>query len=58
MVWIWLKIISLLIIKKRLLKQTPYGETSAIGIVGNRYKVFQNAEIFGALDNLIDSAGT
>ena len=33
------------------------GETSAIGVVGNRYKVFQNAEIFGALDNLIDSSG-
>jgi phage/plasmid-like protein (TIGR03299 family) len=33
------------------------GETSAIGVVGNRYKVFQNAEIFGALDSLIDSSG-
>jgi phage/plasmid-like protein (TIGR03299 family) len=43
--------------KKAVIKTDPYGQTSAIGVVGNRYKVFQNAEIFGALDNLIDSAG-
>jgi len=43
--------------KKAVIKTTPYGQTSAIGVVGNRYKVFQNAEIFGALDNLIDSSG-
>jgi phage/plasmid-like protein (TIGR03299 family) len=43
--------------KKAVIKTTPMGETSAIGVVGNRYKVFQNAEIFGALDNLIDSGG-
>ena len=43
--------------KKAVIKTTPFGETSAIGVVGNRYKVFQNAEIFGALDNLIDSGG-
>ena len=43
--------------KKAVIKTTPTGETSAIGVVGNRYKVFQNAEIFGALDNLIDSSG-
>jgi len=43
--------------KKAVIKTTPMGETSAIGVVGNRYKVFQNAEIFGALDNLIDSSG-
>jgi len=43
--------------KKAVIKTTPYGQTSAIGVVGNRYKVFQNAEIFGALDNLIDSNG-
>ena len=43
--------------KKAVIKTTPYGQTSAIGVVGNRYKVFQNAEIFGALDSLIDSSG-
>jgi phage/plasmid-like protein (TIGR03299 family) len=43
--------------KKAVIKTDPYGQTSAIGVVGNRYKVFQNAEIFGALDNLIDSGG-
>ena len=43
--------------KKAVIKTTPFGETSAIGVVGNRYKVFQNSEIFGTLDNLIDSSG-
>jgi hypothetical protein len=43
--------------KKAVIKTTPFGETSAIGVVGSRYKVFQNNEIFGALDNLIDSSG-
>ena len=43
--------------KKAVIKTTPMGETSAIGVVGNRYKVFQNAEIFSTLDNLIDSSG-
>jgi phage/plasmid-like protein (TIGR03299 family) len=43
--------------KKAVIKTTPMGETSAIGVVGNRYKVFQNAEIFSALDNLVDSNG-
>jgi len=43
--------------KKAVIKTTPTGETSAIGVVGNRYKVFQNAEIFSTLDNLIDSSG-
>ena len=43
--------------KKAVIKTTPFGETTAIGVVGNRYKVFQNTEIFGALDNLIDSSG-
>jgi len=44
-------------IKKAVIKTMPTGETTPIGVVGNRYKVFQNAEIFGALDNLIDSSG-
>jgi phage/plasmid-like protein (TIGR03299 family) len=43
--------------KKAVIKTTPFGETTAIGVVGSRYKVFQNNEIFGALDNLIDSSG-
>jgi len=43
--------------KKAVIKTMPTGETTPIGVVGNRYKVFQNAEIFGALDNLIDSGG-
>jgi hypothetical protein len=37
--------------KKAVIKTTPFCETSAIGVVGNRYKVFQNSEIFGALYN-------
>jgi phage/plasmid-like protein (TIGR03299 family) len=43
--------------KKAVIKTMPTGETSAIGVVGNRYKVFQNSEIFSTLDNLIDSSG-
>jgi phage/plasmid-like protein (TIGR03299 family) len=43
--------------RKAVIKTDPYGQTSAIGVVGNRYKVFQNAEIFSTLDNLIDSSG-
>lgn len=43
--------------KKAVIKTLPTGETSAIGVVGSRYKVFQNSEIFSALDNLIDSNG-
>lgn len=41
--------------KKAVIKTTPFGETSAIGVVGNKYQVFQNGEIFSALDTLIDS---
>ncbi len=37
-------------------KTTPFGDTKAIGVVGGRYQVFQNAEVFSALDNLIDSS--
>ena len=31
------------------------GSQSVLGTVGGRYKVFQNAEMFGALDALVDS---
>jgi phage/plasmid-like protein (TIGR03299 family) len=37
-------------------KTTPFGEVTALGVVGSRYQVFQNAEVFSALDSLIDSA--
>lgn len=41
--------------KKAVIKTTPFGEVDNIGVVGNRYQVFQNGEIFSALDSLIDS---
>lgn len=31
------------------------GKESVIGVVGNKYKVFQNGEVFSCLDGLIDS---
>jgi phage/plasmid-like protein (TIGR03299 family) len=40
--------------KKAVIKTTPFGETTAIGVVGNRYQVFQNAEVFSALDSLVE----
>ena len=44
-------------IKKKfgVIKTTPFGDVMGIGVVGNRYQVFQNAEIFSCLDVLIDS---
>lgn len=36
-------------------KTTPFGDAIGIGVVGSRYQVFQNAEIFSCLDVLIDS---
>ena len=41
--------------KQAVVKTTPFGQVDNIGVVGNRYQVFQNAEIFSALDTLIDS---
>ena len=41
--------------KQAVVKTTPFGEVSNIGVVGNRYQVFQNGELFSALDTLIDS---
>ena len=41
--------------KQAVIKTTPFGKVDAIGVVGNRYQVFQNADIFSALDTLIDS---
>ena len=41
--------------RQAVIKTTPFGEVTNIGVVGNRYKVFQNGEIFSALDTLIDS---
>jgi phage/plasmid-like protein (TIGR03299 family) len=35
-------------------KTTPFGELTALGVVGSRYQVFQNAEVFSALDSLIE----
>lgn len=36
-------------------KTTPFGEASVLGVVGSRYGIVQNAEMFGALDSLVDS---
>jgi phage/plasmid-like protein (TIGR03299 family) len=41
--------------KQAVIKTTPFGNVDNIGVVGNRYQVFQNSEIFSALDTLIDS---
>jgi phage/plasmid-like protein (TIGR03299 family) len=41
--------------KQAVIKTTPFGQVDNIGVVGNRYQVFQNGEIFSALDSLIDS---
>ena len=41
--------------KQAVIKTTPFGNVDNIGVVGNRYQVFQNAELFSALDALIDS---
>lgn len=42
--------------RKAVIKTTPTGEATNIGVVGNNYKVIQNSEIFGALDTLIDTS--
>lgn len=41
--------------KHAVIKTTKDGSQSAIGVVGDRYKVFQNEEIFSSLDTLIES---
>lgn len=41
--------------KLAVVKTTPFGDTKVIGVVGKRYQIFQNNEIFSALDSLIDS---
>jgi phage/plasmid-like protein (TIGR03299 family) len=41
--------------RQAVIKTTPFGDVTNIGVVGNRYQVFQNGEIFSALDTLIDS---
>lgn len=41
--------------KQAVIKTTPFGNVDNIGVVGNRYQIFQNGEIFSALDTLIDS---
>ena len=41
--------------KQAVIKTTPFGKVDNIGVVGNRYQVFQNGELFSALDALIDS---
>ena len=48
---------NMLPIKNKLavVKTTPLGETTAIGVVGKRYQPFQNAEVFSSLDSIIDS---
>lgn len=41
--------------RKAVVKTTPLGESSVVGVVGNKYKVFQNNEIFSSLDAIVDS---
>jgi phage/plasmid-like protein (TIGR03299 family) len=41
--------------KQAVVKTTPTGEVTPLGIVGNKYKPLQNAEVFSVLDTLIDS---
>lgn len=41
--------------KLAVVKTTPFGDISNIGVVGKRYQIFQNFEVFSALDTLIDS---
>jgi phage/plasmid-like protein (TIGR03299 family) len=40
--------------KQAVIKRTEGGE-SVIGVVGDKYKIVQNMEVFGALDALVDS---
>jgi phage/plasmid-like protein (TIGR03299 family) len=41
--------------KKQAVVKKHDGKQSVIGVVGSKYKVFQNSEVFGSLDGLIDS---
>jgi phage/plasmid-like protein (TIGR03299 family) len=41
--------------KQAVLKVDKDNNNQVIGVVGSKYKVFQNAEVFGSLDTLIDS---
>ena len=41
--------------KKQAVVKKDGGKESVIGVVGSKYKVFQNSEVFGSLDGLIDS---
>ena len=41
--------------KQAVIKTTPFGNVDSIGVVGNRYQIFQNSDLFSALDSLIDS---
>ena len=41
--------------KQAVIKTTAFGDVDNIGVVGSRYQIFQNGEIFSALDTLIDS---
>jgi phage/plasmid-like protein (TIGR03299 family) len=41
--------------KKQAVVKKADGKESVIGVVGNKYKVFQNQEVFSCLDSLIDS---
>jgi phage/plasmid-like protein (TIGR03299 family) len=40
--------------RQAVIKRTEEGE-SVIGVVGNKYKIVQNMEVFSALDSLVDS---
>jgi len=41
--------------KQAVVKTTAMGEVTPLGVVGSKYKPFQNGEVFSLLDTLIDS---
>ena len=41
--------------KQGVLRLDPEGENRIIGVVGDKYKIVQNMEVFSALDTLVDS---
>jgi phage/plasmid-like protein (TIGR03299 family) len=42
--------------KQAVVKTTATGEVTPLGVVGNKYKPYQNSEVFSVLDTLIDSS--
>jgi len=42
-------------IRKAVVKTDAFGTSTVVGVVGNKYKMFQNSEIFSSLDAIVDS---